>query len=249
MKLKTCVAVAFLLAVVADRSLAQRHSDPSTDLEQRLWQNDNPTQPQTRPKDCAEYLRLGFNTSGLYTVTIQVPTRLLTSFQSRPSFDVVVYCDMETDGGGWTVFQRRVNNSVSFEKNWHAYKTGFGSHEGNFWWGNDNLALALNDHRNYELRVDMFDWVHEHRYATYSYFRVAGEDDNYRLGLGTYAGNAGNALRVVDNKQFTTTDRDNDSHDTYMYNCASRYRGGFWFESCFSAHPNGPYHRRRSRGG
>ena len=146
---------------------------------------------------------------------------------------------METDGGGWTVFQRRVNGSVSFERNWHAYKTGFGSHEHNLWWGNDNLALALNDGRSYDLRVDMSDWDDESRHATYRGFSVAGENDNYRLHVGTYAGNAGDALQRVDNDQFSTTDRDNDLSGST--NCASVYRGGFWFDACHSAQPNGPY--------
>ena len=145
---------------------------------------------------------------------------------------------METDGGGWTVFQRRVNGSVSFEKNWQAYKTGFGSLDGNLWWGNDNLALALNDGRSYDLRFDMTDWADEHRYATYSEFRVADESDNYRLHAGTYAGTAGDGLWSVKNMQFTTTDRDNDS---YGLNCATRFLGGGWFAHCHVAHPNGPY--------
>ena len=150
-----------------------------------------------------------------------------------------VYCDMETDGGGWTVFQRRVSNLVSFERNWDTYKIGFGSLDGNLWWGNDNLALALNDGRSYDLRVDMSDWDDEHRYATYSGFSVGLENDNYRLHVGTYAGDAGNALGGVDNIQFTTTDRDNDIDGGA--NCARYYRGGFWFNACFAAHPNGPY--------
>ena len=263
MKFNFYVLVLFVILSVVERSLTQNECCGTVnyditigggacaagdddcdcaDLERRLelLERQNYTRPQAWPKDCAEYLELGFDTSGVYTVTLQVPDALLTSFQSRPSFDVVVYCDMETDGGGWTVFQRRVNNSVSFERNWHAYKTGFGSHEGNFWWGNDNLALALNDGRQYVLRVDMSDWADEHRYATYSGFSVAGESDNYRLHVGTYAGDAGDGLRSVDNMQFTTTDRDNDSHGTL--NCATRFRGGSWFADCHSAHPNGPYH-------
>ncbi|KAI0239251.1 Ficolin-1-A [Lamellibrachia satsuma] len=98
---------------------------------------------------------------------------------------------METDGGGWLVFQRRQDNSVDFFRNWNTYKNGFGNVSGEFWLGNDNLHYITST-KHYELRVDMENIDNETRYAVYTNFYLASEDVKYRLTLGSYNGTAGN---------------------------------------------------------
>lgn len=46
---------------------------------------------------------------------------------------------METNGGGWTLIQRRKVGLTSFNRDWKQYKSGFGSIRGDFWLGNDNI--------------------------------------------------------------------------------------------------------------
>ena len=157
------------------------------------------------------------------------------------------YCDMETDGGGWTVFQRHQSEAVLFNRSWDEYKNGFGDLSDSFWWGNEKLAHALNDGRQYELRIDLFDWEGEHRYAKYSHFYVAPEFDNYRLNISGYTGNtrADSFGSWVNGEQFSTIDRDNDRASDG--NCAAYWGdGGFWYSSCGWFFPNGRYSRNSS---
>lgn len=46
---------------------------------------------------------------------------------------------METNGGGWTLIQRRKVGLTSFNRDWKQYKSGFGSIRGDFWLGNDHI--------------------------------------------------------------------------------------------------------------
>ncbi|KAF0310245.1 Techylectin-5B [Amphibalanus amphitrite] len=52
--------------------------------------------------------------------------------------EVPAYCDLETDGGRWTVIQRRadIEPREDFYRNWTAYREGFGELDSEFWWIN-----------------------------------------------------------------------------------------------------------------
>ncbi|XP_033725981.1 fibrinogen beta chain-like isoform X2 [Pecten maximus] len=52
-----------------------------------------------------------------------------------------VYCDVDSEGGPWTVIQNRQSEEVYFYRNWDQYKTGFGDLSGNYWLG-DGLSTS-----------------------------------------------------------------------------------------------------------
>ena len=106
---------------------------------------------------------------------------------------IQVLCDMTTNGGGWTVFQRRLDDSVDFFQGWESYKNGFGNLSGEFWLGNDNLhRLTASD--DVMLRVDLEDFDGNITYAEYTTFQIANEADKYRIAIGGYNGTADDSM-------------------------------------------------------
>ncbi|XP_019624213.1 PREDICTED: angiopoietin-related protein 7-like [Branchiostoma belcheri] len=182
----------------------------------------------TGPQTCMDLLNSGHNTSGVYTI---YPAGEVTS-------PIRVYCDMDTDGGGWTVFQRRKDGSVDFFLDWQNYKAGFGDLGGEFWLGNDNLH-RLTAQGGHELRVDLEDFEGNSTFAKYSNFGVEDEGHKYKLTVGGYSGTAGDSMAFHASMFFTTKDRDNDVGNA---NCAQRYKGAWWYYSCHRANLNGLYH-------
>lgn len=178
------------------------------------------------PRTCKDLLTRGHSLTGWHTVYLP---------GCRP---LSVLCDMDTDGGGWTVFQRRSDGSVDFYRDWAAYKRGFGSQLGEFWLGNDNIH-ALTTQGTSELRVDLVDFEGNRQFAKYNSFRMAGEAEKYRLLLGAFAGgSAGDSLTYHNNHPFSTKDQDNDSSPE---NCAERYQGAWWYDNCHLSNLNGLY--------
>ena len=128
-------------------------------------------------KNCAEIYKSGERRDGVYTIK---PADNLSAFE--------VFCDQTTAGGGWTVFQKRLDGSVDFYRNWNDYKHGFGNLNGEFWLGLDKIRRLASDNNNM-LRVDLEDFGGNTRYAEYDMFGVTSENDKYKLMLGSYSGN------------------------------------------------------------
>ena len=136
-------------------------------------------------KNCAEiYKSAGKSTDGIYTIK---PDNM-TAFE--------VFCDQTTAGGGWTVFQRRLDGSVGFYRNWSDYKHGFGDVYGEFWLGLEKIHRLTSDN-NSMLRVDLEDFKGNTTYAEYNVFGVMSEKDKYRLILGFHSGKTGERGSVI----------------------------------------------------
>ncbi|XP_014101428.1 fibrinogen C domain-containing protein 1 [Bactrocera oleae] len=155
-----------------------------------------------------------------------------------------VWCEEDTDFGGWTVIQRRVSADVDFYRNWTDYKVGFGNLAGNYWIGLDKLH-ALTTSCEHELYIKMENSGGEKYYAKYSAFVVGSEADGFVLKtVGDYKGNAGDYFQNHEGSKFSTYDRDNDQKDDD--NCAKKWRGGWWYNCCYWSNLNGDYTKGNS---
>lgn len=174
--------------------------------------------------DCMDLLEKGFRQDGAYFIDPD----------NQGSFQV--FCDQTTNGGGWVVFQRRLDGSEDFYRNWSDYKNGFGRLDGEFWLGNDKIHRLTNRHQ--ELLVELKDFHNNTAHAQYDYLSVGSEEEWYELYLGEYSGTTGNSLQIHNNMKFSTNDKDNDMSER---NCSDIKLGGWWYEDCAGVNLNGNY--------
>lgn len=142
----------------------------------------------------------------------------------------LVSCNDQTEGGGWTVIQKRINGTVDFYRNWSEYKNGFGDINGEFFIGMDKLNALTTTLKPVELLIQLQDFNDTMKYAKYDEFELGNETENYKLiKLGKYSGNAGDCLSGHQGISFSTKDRDN---DVTKSECAKYFQGAWWYDSC-----------------
>nr|XP_035151183.2 tenascin-X isoform X4 [Callithrix jacchus] len=178
------------------------------------------------PRDCGEEMQNGAAASRTTTI-------FLNGNRERP---LNVFCDMETDGGGWLVFQRRMDGQTDFWRDWEDYAHGFGNISGEFWLGNEAL-YSLTQAGDYSMRVDLRAGD-EAVFAQYDSFRVDSAAEYYRLHLEGYHGTAGDSMSYHSGSVFSARDRD---PNNLLISCAVSYRGAWWYRNCHYANLNGLY--------
>lgn len=185
------------------------------------------------PLDCADLQVKGLAKSGVYTI-----------YPMQDDTKLQVLCDLETDGGGWTVFLNRAPqvNPVNFNLPWNDYMIGIGKPPGEYWMGLDFLHL-LTSYYPTSLRFEASNFTGFEKFAEYHTFRVDNEENNYKLTLDGYQSDSTMPDNLLTNNDcyFSTSDRDNDKF--ILGNCATFTNvahGGWWYSSCGKSRLTGP---------
>ncbi|XP_048057024.1 tenascin isoform X1 [Megalobrama amblycephala] len=186
------------------------------------------------PTDCSQEQQNGVLESGIVELFPQ----------GREGKPVMVYCDMETDGGGWMVFQRRKDGKTNFFRSWREYSSGFGALDGEFWLGNE-LLHNFTKMSPMTLRIDLRAGG-ESVYARYSSFSVENAKKHYTIRVSGYSGTAGDSMSYHNGRPFSTRDRD---PQPFITRCAMSYRGGWWYKNCHEANLNGLYNTNKNHQG
>ncbi|TMS20533.1 Angiopoietin-related protein 4 [Larimichthys crocea] len=188
-------------------------------------------------KDCHDLFVQGQRASGVYTI------------QPESSQPFNVLCEMTAEGG-WTIIQKRHDGSQNFNQLWETYKRGFGSLNGEFWLGLENIH-SLSKQGQYILQVELVSGQageqQQQQQAAQYHFQLDGEEKKFTLHLQEES-SSGDQEKIMTTGTtglpFSTADRDNDL--AADINCAEQLSGGWWFSSCGESNLNGKYPRRPS---
>ncbi|XP_050087776.1 fibrinogen-like protein A [Anopheles aquasalis] len=149
-----------------------------------------------------------------------------------------VYCEQETFGGGWIVFQYRYDGSLDFYRGWNEFRDGFGDLNKEFWLGLEKVH-QITSGRKHELIIELKDFNGTYKYARFNAYEIGSESDQYDVkAIGKYSGTAGDRMSHYKDRKFSTKDRDNDESSRH---CAQYMEGAWWHWFCADSVLNARY--------
>ena len=217
----------------------QSRLDLVSDRESTVYtvhQRSSKCKPPIKPPQvtsCLDLLKRGTTSDGVYDIQINGKR-------------VSVFCDMTTQGGGWTLFQKRVDGSEDFSRDWNDYVQGFGDPATNYWLGLENIhqmTTSVGDSpTSVMLQGVVGEGIGTAKIQINYDFSVGNNDTNYviRTGFSNICINCNKKhFTKLDGMEFTTKDVDNDRSKS---NCANLYNSGWWYDDCYDKlNPNGIY--------
>lgn len=196
---------------------------------------------RTYPKSCLElphYVKV----SAVYLIQPEWPFR----------DPIPVFCDQEYESGGWTVIQRRIDGTQSFERTDKDYVNGFGNVDAEYWLGFEHIYQLLT-YAPHELAILLEDFSGNQFHAKYEHVEmIKYENDRipsyYLRKCESYNGNAGDFIMKArqssyDERNGTTTVEyiPTDRGHSFAEYGHDPYYGGFWIESASASNLNGRY--------
>jgi len=166
---------------------------------------------QRYPKDCSEVKPKNIKDAKISRPGIgpNIPAKSgLYKIQPDPlQPPFLALCDMDTDGGGWTVIQNRYEGQIEFhKKNMRQYSQGFGNMAREFWLGLDKLSsLTTKSDQVQQLWIEITDFNDKTAFAKYDNFAIGDKFEQYRISLlDGFDGSAGDSLILSQGQPFST---------------------------------------------
>ena len=179
-------------------------------------------------RDCKDWYNAGARRTGVYQV----------NWMGRMKKNV--RCNMELDGGGWTVFHRRyVPLNENFDLGWSSYKQGFGDVFKEFWLGNDLLHEITTASRPHYILVFARKSDHQTAISKYGSFYIEDESESYKLHYngtllkGIKSLKSGIRNQNLNGMLFSAKDRIKIVHQ----HCVEQH-SAMWYKKCADIFPN-----------
>ena len=160
-----------------------------------------------------------------------------------------VVCDQETNNGGWIIYQRRVDGTLNFTRNWAQYSRGFWTTGGNMtelWLGNEKVYQLLHKYGSNEvtLRIELDAFDGARGWIEVSDFKMADGSHANKYGLHWNRCNASGGSDMVDswNAHMDLTFKTHDKVDNRQHCFDNHHTGGWWYSrQCGTVLLNGEY--------